>query len=82
MAKEKTKKEETKISGDKIIRKIKELAKEGNARNITIKKNTGKTLVKIPLLLTVAGALLIPYWIAIGAIIMLATKHKIVMEKK
>ena len=54
-------KEEFEVKGEDLLKKIKELIKEGNIRRITIKSEEGGTLIQIPLTLVVVGALLLPY---------------------
>ena len=53
-------KEEFEVKGEDLLRKIKELIREGNIRKITIKSEEGKTLIQIPLTLGVVGAILLP----------------------
>jgi hypothetical protein len=81
MADEKVHKEEFKIDGDKLVAKIKELVHEGNIRRVIIKSEDGKSLLEIPLTIGVAGAVLLPVWVALGAIAALAAKYTIVVEK-
>jgi len=76
------KKEEFKVSGAEVVKKLKELVKEGNIRRIIIKNEKGKTLVEFPLTIGVVGAALLPIWAAIGAIIAVATNCTIVVEKR
>ena len=78
---ENIKKEEFKVSGEDVVKKIKELIKEGNIRRISIKNEEGKTLVEFPLTVGVVGAALLPFWAAIGAIAALVTKCTIIVEK-
>jgi len=82
MKEEKIKKEEFKVSGEEVVKKVKELIKEGNIRRIIIKNEEGKILVEFPLTIGVVGAVLLPMWAAIGAIAALVTKCTIVVEKK
>ncbi len=82
MAEENIKKEEFKVSGEDVVKKVKELIKEGNVRRIIIKNEEGKTLVEFPLTIGVVGAALLPVWAAIGAIAALVTKCTIVVEKR
>ncbi len=82
MAKEKTTKEEFKVSGEELLAKIKALIKEGNIRRIIIKNEKGETLIEIPLTYAAVGALLAPALAAVGAIAALVTKCTIVVEKK
>jgi hypothetical protein len=78
---EKMRKEEFKVSGEKLLAKIKELIHEGNIRRIILKNEEGKTLIEIPLTVGVVGAVLLPVWAAIGAIAALAANLIIVVEK-
>lgn len=75
-------KEEFEVKGEDLLRKIKELIREGNIRKITIKSEEGKTLIQIPLTLGVVGAILLPVWAAIGAIAAIVTKATISVERK
>jgi hypothetical protein len=77
----KTRKEEFKVTGGEIIDKIKELIHEGNIRRITIKNETGETLIEIPLTLGLVGAAFVPVLAAIGALAALVAKMTIVVEK-
>jgi len=81
MEEEKIKKEEFNISGEDVVKKVKELIKEGNVRRIIIKNEEGKILVEFPLTIGVVGAALLPVLAAIGAIAALVAKCTIVIEK-
>jgi hypothetical protein len=74
--------EEHKVSGDQLLKKVKEIVREGNARKITIKSDAGKVLLEIPLTLGIVGVVLAPVWVAIGTIAALAGRYTIVVEKK
>ena len=82
MNQENFQKEEFKVSGEDVVKKIKELIKGGNIRRIIIKSEDGKSLVEFPLTMGVVGAALVPVWAAIGAIAALMTKCIIVVEKR
>lgn len=82
MAKENIKKEEFKVSGEDVVKKIKEIIREGNVRRIIIKNEKGKTLIEVPLTIGVVGAVLLPIWAAIGAVAALVAKCTIVVEKR
>jgi len=77
-----TKKEEFTISGDKIVEKVKEIIKEGNARRIIIKNEKGKVVAEFPLTAGAVGALIAPVLAALGAIAALLTKCTLVVERK
>ncbi len=85
MTKTKTKpkpKETYEISGEKLLAKVKELIKEGNIREITIKDKKGKTLVVLPLALGVVGAVLLPPLAVVSAIAALVTECTITVKRK
>jgi hypothetical protein len=82
MTEENIKKEEFRVSGEDVVKKLKELVKEGNIRRIIIKNEEGKTLVEFPLTVGVVGAALLPVWAAIGAIAALVAKCTIIVEKR
>jgi hypothetical protein len=73
--------EEFRVEGDKLISKIKEIIHEGNVRKLIIKNEQGQTLMEIPLTIGVVGAVLLPVWVALGAIAALAAHFTIVVEK-
>jgi hypothetical protein len=75
-------KESFTISGDKIVEKVKEIAREGNARRIIIKNEKGETIAEFPLTAGAVGVLLAPALAALGAIAALVTKCTLVVEKK
>lgn len=74
--------EEFKVSGDEVIKTVKDLVKKGNARRIIIKNEEGKVLIEIPLTIGAVGAILAPALAAVGTIAALVTKCTIVVEKK
>ncbi len=81
MSEEKVRTEEYSVSGEGLLAKCKELVHEGNVRRITIKNEEGKTLIEIPLMLGVVGAVLLPVWAAIGAMAALVADCTIVVER-
>lgn len=76
------KKETFKVSGEELIKKIKQLIKEGNIRQITIKNKQGKVLVVIPLTAGVVAAAIAPILAAVGAIAALVTECTITVERR
>ena len=76
-----TKKEDFKVNGDDLLKKVKELINEGNVRRITIQNKDGKTIVEVPLTVGVVGAVLAPPLAAIGAIAALVTDCTITVER-
>lgn len=74
--------EEHKVPGERLVERVKELIREGNARRVIVKNEEGQTLMEIPLTFGVVGAVLIPVWVALGAIAALATSYTLVVEKR
>lgn len=74
--------EEHKVSGEKLVDRVKELVKEGNARRIIVKHADGHTILEIPLTVGVVGAMFLPIWVALGSIAALASHYTLVVEKK
>jgi uncharacterized membrane protein len=81
-----TRKEEFKINGEDLIKKVKELVAQGNVRRIIIKNKDGKSLIEVPLSFGVAGmaalAVVAPALAAVGAIAALVTECSIVVERE
>jgi 4-hydroxybenzoate polyprenyltransferase len=57
-----------------LLKKIKELIKEGNVREITIENKEGRTILVLPLTVGIIGAALLPPLAAVGAIAALLTE--------
>ncbi len=74
--------EEFHISGEKLVAKVKELIEAGNARRIVIKKPTGETVMEIPLTFGIVATVLVPVFVAVGAIAALAVEWIIIVEKR
>jgi len=70
------------VSGDKIVSKVKEIIKEGNARKIIIKNEEDKVLIEFPLTIGAVGVIAAPVVAAIGALAALVSNCTIVVEKK
>ncbi len=74
--------EEFKVNGEDLLKKVKEIIKEGNVRKISIKNKNGKTIVELPLTVGVVGAAIAPLLAAVGAIAALVTECTIVVERE
>jgi hypothetical protein len=74
-------KEEFKVSGEELLKKVNALIAEGNIRHISIKNKEGKTIIELPVTMGVVGALLLPALAAIGAIAALVTECTIAVER-
>jgi len=79
---EEIKREEFKVSGEEILKKVEELIHAGNTRRIIIKNEVGDTLIEMPLTVGVVGTMLAPMLAAVGALAALVTSCTIVVEKK
>lgn len=75
-------KEEFKVSGEDIVKKIKEIIRSGNARRIILKNEKGEVLMEIPLTFAVVGTVLAPVLAAIGALAALVTECTITVVRK
>ena len=74
--------EEFKVTGDRVVSKVKELIREGNVRRIIIKNEDGRTLLEIPLTIGVVGTILLPVWAALGALAALVANLTIAVERR
>src|SRR5579863_6205702 len=70
------------VSADDVTKRVKELVHEGNVSKITVKDESGRSLLEIPVTAGVVGVLLAPWLAAAGAIAALATKCTIEVERK
>ena len=73
--------EEVEVTGEKLLATVKELIHQGNVRRIVIRNAKGVTLLEIPLVLGIAGAVFVPVWAAIGALAALVAKLTLVVER-
>jgi len=73
---------EFKVGADQIVKKVKKILEEGNARRIIIKNNKGTPVMEIPVTVGVVGTLLAPYLAAVGALAAVLTNCTIVVKKK
>lgn len=74
--------EEFTVNGEDLVRRVKEIVRAGNARQIIIRTEKGEDLLVIPLTIGVVGTLLLPMLAAVGAIAAFLTKCSIVVVKK
>jgi len=74
--------EEFTVSGSKLVDRVKELLHEGNVTRIIVKDEKGNTLVEIPATVGVLGTVVAPWLAVLGVIAALATKCKIVVERR
>src|ERR1051326_1106965 len=74
--------EEHRVTGEGLVARVKELVHQGNIRRIIVKNDEGHTILEIPLTMGVVGAVLLPIWVALGAIAALASHYTLVVEKR
>lgn len=74
--------EEFKVNGEDLLKKVKEIIKEGNVRRLTVRDKDGMDLVVLPLTIGVVGIALAPMLAAVGAIAALVTECTIVVERE
>ena len=81
---EEIRREEFKIDGNDLLKRVQAVIKEGNARRIIIKQDE-KTLIEIPLTIGVAGVTALTFFapalVAIGAIAGIVTHCTLIVEK-
>ncbi|MDO8365750.1 MAG: DUF4342 domain-containing protein [Saprospiraceae bacterium] len=70
------------ISGESLLKKVKELISEGNIRKISIHDKAGKELMSFPLTLGVVGAVIAPVLAAVGAMAALIGECTISVERE
>lgn len=78
---EKEYREQFKVSGEEVVKKVKQLIHEGNIRRIIIKNEKGESLLEMPLTIGAVGAVLLPVLAAVGALAALLTNCTIVVIK-
>ncbi|HCQ30830.1 TPA: hypothetical protein DIU27_00395 [Candidatus Collierbacteria bacterium] len=66
--KAKTAEETIKVTGENLLKTVKDLVAQGNVRHITIKDKDGKIVMEFPLTIGVVGAVFLPVLAAVGAI--------------
>ncbi|MGI6374851.1 MAG: DUF4342 domain-containing protein [Anaerolineae bacterium] len=81
MSEQDVRREELHISGQDLVDKVKQLLHEGNVRRIIVRGDEGRTVIEIPLTVGLVGIVLVPVWVAIGAIAALVTDCTIVVER-
>lgn len=73
--------ERLRVRGEQLLAKVRELVHEGNTRRIVILNEEGRALVELPLTLGVVGAMLVPVWVAVGAMAALAADYTLLVER-
>ena len=76
-----TNRERIKVAGERLVQTVRELVHQGNIRRLILKNEEERTILEIPLTVGVVGAVLLPVWVALGAIAALAANYTIEVEK-
>ncbi|MCW4018111.1 MAG: DUF4342 domain-containing protein [Candidatus Bathyarchaeota archaeon] len=74
--------EEFTVSGSDVVDRVKELLHEGNVTRVIVKDEKDGTLLEIPATVGVIGVVIAPWLAALGVIAALATKCRIVVERR
>lgn len=73
--------EEFKVTGVKLVEKLKTLVKEGNVRRVMLRNPQGRVLLDVPLNAGLAASVLLPFWAAVASVAVLATDFTIQVER-
>lgn len=75
-------KETYNISGENLLKKIKELFNESNVTKITIADKNEKEIISFPVSIGIVGLVLAPVFAAVGALAAIVAECKIIVERK
>ncbi len=70
------------VNGEALLKKVKELIKEGNARRIIIRSESGEVLLEFPMTVGAIGVVAAPVLAAVGALAALISNCTIEVERK
>lgn len=73
--------ESFKVKGDEVVKRVKEIVREGNARRVVVKQGA-RTVVEFPVTVGVVGAVAAPMLAAVGALAALLTECTIEVERE
>lgn len=78
--------EEFEVAGDTLVSRVRELIREGNVQRVHIKKESGETILELPLTagvaIAAAGVVAAPALIAVGAVAAVLTHVRIGVERR
>jgi hypothetical protein len=74
--------EEYTVNSDNLIERVKQLLHEGNVTRVIVKDENDRALFEIPATVGVIGAVFAPWLAALGVIAALATRCRIVVERR
>ena len=70
------------VDSDQLVSKVQELIKEATVRKITIKDETGKTMLTIPMYAGLASLLVFGPWNAVALLAAWVAKFSIIIERE
>lgn len=73
--------EEFKVSGAKLVERLKAVIKEGNVRRVVLRNPEGRVLLDLPLNAGIAATALLPFWAAVASVAVLATDYTVLVER-
>jgi Domain of unknown function (DUF4342) len=74
---EPTRSETTRVRGEALVAKVKDLLHEGTVRRVVVKNDDGHTVMEVPVVAGVVAAVVAPILTAVGAVAALASDWKI-----
>lgn len=75
-------KETYNISGENLLKKIKDLINDGNVTKITIADKNEREIISFPVTIGIVGLILAPIFAAVGALAAIVAECKIIVERK
>ena len=75
-------KETFNISGENLLKKVKDLFNDANVTKVTIADKNEKEIISFPVSIGIVGVLLAPIFAAVGAIAAIVAECKIIVERK
>lgn len=75
-------KETFNISGENLLKKVKDLFNDANVTKVTIADKHEKEIISFPVSIGIVGVLLAPIFAAVGAIAAIVAECKIIVERK
>jgi len=74
--------EEFSVRSDDLVKKVKDILREGNVNRIIVRDEQGRLLLEVPAAAGLIGAILAPWLAALGAIAALVTECSISVERR
>jgi CBS domain-containing protein len=74
--------EEFSVRSDDLVKKVKDILREGNVNRLIVRDEQGRLLLEVPAAAGLIGAILAPWLAALGAIAALVTECSISVERR